>query len=311
MMLCRLWCVFHFRFENLYTKIFATTPHIISQHSPRLGAIFIFLIRKCFETRRIKEFWVFWNFDLNWFTWLWGDDVVQIMVCVPFSIWKFVHQNICYYSPHNLTTLPRLGAIFIFLILKCFQARTIKEFWAFLTFDLISFTWMWGDDVVQIMVCVPFSIWKSIHQNICYHSHIISQHSPPLGVVFIFLIWKLFQARRIKEFWAFWTFDLISFTWIWGNDVVQIMVCVPFSIWKFVHQNICYHSPHNFIALPTSRRNIYFFNFKMLPSKEDKLELWFKLIYMTVRWWCCADYGVCSIFDLKICTLKYLLPLPI
>ena len=163
-MLCRLSCVFHFRFENLYNKIFTTTPHIIWQHS------------------------------------------------------------------------PRLGAIFIFLILKCFKARTIKEFWAFFTFDLISFTWMWGDDVMQIMVCVPFLIWKSVHQNICYHS-------PRLGAIFMF------------------------------------------------------------------------FNSKMLRNKEDKrilsiLELWFKLIYMTVRWWCCADYRVCSIFDLKICTTKYLLPLP-
>jgi len=164
MMLCRLWCVFHFWFENLYTKIFATTPHVWAQY-------LFFLIRKCFETRRIKEFWAFWNFDLNWFTWLWGDDVVQIIVCVPFSIWKSVQQNIYYHSPHNLT------------------------------------------------------------------------------------------------------------------------------------------------ALPTSGRNIYFFNFKMLQSKDDKgilsiFYLWFNFIYMNVRWWCYADYGVCSIFDLKICTPKYLLPLP-
>jgi len=231
MMLCRLWCVFHFRFENLYTKIFATTPHIISQHSPRLGAIFIFLILKCFQARRIN-----WNFDLNWFTWLWGDDVVHIMVCVPFFIWKFVHQNICYHSPHNFTALFTSGRNIYFFNFKMLPSKTIKEFWAFLTFDLISFTWMWGDDVV----CSIFDL------KICTPKYLL----PP---------------------------------------------------------------PHNFTALPTTERNIYFFNSKMLPNKEDKwilsiLELWFKLIYMTVRWWCCVDYGVCSIFDLKICTPKYWKP---
>jgi len=42
MMLCR-WCVFHFLFENLNTKIFASTPHIILQHSPPLDAVIFFI----------------------------------------------------------------------------------------------------------------------------------------------------------------------------------------------------------------------------------------------------------------------------
>jgi len=174
---------------------------------------------------------------------------------------------------------------------------------------------MWGHDVVQIMVCVPFLFWKFVHQNICYHSPHNFTALPTSRRSIYFFNSKMLPNKEIKKFWAFWNFDLNWFTWLWGDDVVQIMVCVPFSIWKYVHQNICYHSPHNLTALPTFGRNIYFLNFKMLPSKDDEgilsiFYLWFNFIYMNVRWWCCADYGVCSIFDLKICTPKYLLPLP-
>jgi len=119
----------------------------------------------------------------------------------------------------------------------------------------------------------------------------------------------------MKECWAFEKFYLISFTWMWGDDLVQILVYVPFFISRSVYQNICRYSPHILTTLPTFGFNISFCNFKRLPSKdhEGMLSNWkhlFNFVYMNVRWWTCADNGVCSFFHLEICLPKYLLVLP-
>jgi len=42
MMLCR-WCVFHFLFENLNTKIFASTPHNFTAHPTSRCSNFFFI----------------------------------------------------------------------------------------------------------------------------------------------------------------------------------------------------------------------------------------------------------------------------
>jgi len=115
-MLCRLWSVFHCRCQNLQTKIFDCTPHIIWEHSPPVGAVFIFSIWKCFQPRMKKEFWALCNFYLIWCTWLRGHDVVKVMECVPFFMSKSVHQNIWLHSPHKLRLLPtsRRNTFFIY-----------------------------------------------------------------------------------------------------------------------------------------------------------------------------------------------------
>jgi len=136
-----------------------------------------------------------------------------------------------------------------------------------------------------------------------------------MGSVSHFVILKGFQVRMMKECWAIENIYLISFTWMWGDDLVQIMVYIPFFIWKFVYQNISWYSPHIFTTLPTSGFSISFYNFKRIPSKdhEGMLSIWevlFNFIYMNVRWWSCADNGVCSLFHLEMCLPKYLLVLP-
>jgi len=51
-MLCTLWWVFQFLFEIRETKIFATTPHVIGEHSPPQGAVVCFIY---FEMPPSKE----------------------------------------------------------------------------------------------------------------------------------------------------------------------------------------------------------------------------------------------------------------
>jgi len=127
---------------------------------------------------------------------------VAIMVYVPFMIWKFVNQNIFCHSPHILTTLPTSGFNFSFCNLKRI-GRMMKQCRAFKNFYLRLFTGRSGDDVVVVKMYLQFWIWIYLTKMFGCTPHIIWQHSPPLGVIFIFLIWKCIQARRIKEFWGF------------------------------------------------------------------------------------------------------------
>jgi len=139
---------------------------------------------------------------------------------------------------------------------------------------------------VAIMVYVPFMIWKSVDQNIfCHSSHILTTL---LTSGFSFSICNL---KRI------------------GRMMKQCQM----------------HSSHNMTALPTSGHNIYLFLiwkcmfhfwFQNLYTKifDCTPHLWVQYLFLTFenssnQGWCCADYGLCSIFYLKIWTPKYLLAL--
>ena len=165
---------------------------------------------------------------------------------------------------------------------------------AFRNFYLRSFIRRWVDDVVRVKMYLPFWLWIYVHQNVwCYSPH-ICQHSPPLGSIFLFIILKGFQVRMMKECWAIEKFYLISFTWMWGNDLVLIMVYVPFFIWKFVYQNICWYSPHILTTLATTGFSISFCNFKRIPSKDHKgmLSIWevlFKVMMLCSYWRLCTS----------------------
>ena len=56
-------------------------------------------------------------------------------------------------------------------------------------------------------------------------------------------------------------FNLISFPWMWGDDVMHLMVGVPFLISKSEYQNLCHDSTCNMRALPTSGSGCLFYLF--------------------------------------------------
>jgi len=66
-------------------------------------------------------------------------------------------------------------------------------------------------------------------------------------------------------------FHFILFTSMLGHGVVDLVVGLPFLIFNCEDQNLLYHSPLNFTALPTFGRRYFILNLlDMHPKKGDK-----------------------------------------
>ena len=230
------------------------------------------------------------HFHLIHFTCSWGDGVVDLLLGLPFLIFKSKNQNLLYHSPLNFTALPTSGRrYFIFNLLDMHPRKGDKLIAALIDFHLIHFTCSWGDGVVNLVVNLPFVIYNCGDQNLLYHSPLNFTALPTSGrLYFILNLLDMHRGKGDKLIAALTHFHLIHFTCSWGDGVVDLLLGLPFLIFKSENQNLFYHSPLNFTALPTSGRRYFIFNLlDMHPRKGDKLIAaltHFHLIHLTCMW---------------------------
>jgi len=219
-------------------------------------------------------------------TCMWGHGVDDLVVGLPFLIFNCEDQNLLYHSPLNFTILPTSGRrYFIWNLLDMHPRKGDKLIPALTHFPLIHFTCMWGHDVVDLVVDLPFLFLICEDQNLLYHSPLNFTALPTSGRrYFILNLLDMHPRKGDKLIPAH--FPLIHFTCMWGHDVFDLVVDLPFLFLICEDQNPVYQSPFNLRALPPSgRRYIYkFIGYASLEEMETPFQPLVTLImFITLR----------------------------
>ena len=184
-------------------------------------------------------------------------------------------------------------------------------------FHFILCICMCGHDVFVLVVGVWNFFFKIGKTKIfCTTPHLISQHSPPLEGDFFFNFFHMHWRKGQKSIPSITYFHFILCICMWDLDVVVLVV----GVWNFFKdwedQNLLYHSPLNFAALPTTGRR-FFIKFYTYALKERTeihsihYLLSFHFVYLYVRSRCvCPCGGRLNFFFLKLGRPKSFVPLP-
>ena len=172
---------------------------------------------------------------------------------------KFWRPNLCQHSPCKLRALRTSES-----------GWKRNDFWVICNLNLISFSWMWGDDDVHLMVGVPFFIWKSENQNLCQHSPCKLRALPTSGSGCLFYLLEMPPSKEEKGFFGLFNLNLISFSWMWG-----MMLCTLLWVFHFLFENLkakIFASTLrvNWEHSPPLGAVVCFIHLEMPPSKENK-----------------------------------------